>query len=103
VFTTHGSVMMFPFAIPMFEAIAVIYLSQMLGARDLPFPRSLRFWLLVLSSWGLESPKTNTCAGIMPAVPPHRAAIFLNTFLTNKTTTGKNGRVDPLGYELKSS
>ena len=40
VFTVHGSVMMFLFAIPMFEAIAVIFLPQMLGARDLPFPVS---------------------------------------------------------------
>jgi cytochrome c oxidase subunit I+III len=39
VFTVHGSVMMFLFAIPVFESIAVIFLPQMLGARDLPFPR----------------------------------------------------------------
>src|SRR5688500_6557297 len=38
-FTVHGSVMMFLFAIPIFEAIAVFFLAQMLGARDLPFPR----------------------------------------------------------------
>jgi cytochrome c oxidase subunit I+III len=38
VFTVHGSVMMFLFAIPIFESIAVIFLPQMLGARDLPFP-----------------------------------------------------------------
>jgi cytochrome c oxidase subunit I+III len=41
-FTVHGSVMMFLFAIPVFEAIAVMFLPQMLGARDLPFPRSAR-------------------------------------------------------------
>jgi cytochrome c oxidase subunit I+III len=38
-FTMHGSVMMFLFAVPAVEAIAVILLPQMLGARDLPFPR----------------------------------------------------------------
>ncbi len=39
VFTMHGSVMMFLFAIPIVEAIAVYLLPNMLGARDLPFPR----------------------------------------------------------------
>ena len=46
VFTVHGSVMMFLFAIPIFEGIAVLLLPQMLGARDLPFPRlsAFGFW-----------------------------------------------------------
>jgi cytochrome c oxidase subunit I+III len=49
-FTVHGSVMMFLFAIPVFEAIAVIFLPQMLGARDLPFPRlsAFGFWCFLL-------------------------------------------------------
>jgi cytochrome c oxidase subunit I+III len=49
-FTVHGSVMMFLFAIPVFEAIAVILMPQMLGARDLPFPRlaAFGFWCFVL-------------------------------------------------------
>jgi cytochrome c oxidase subunit I+III len=46
VFTMHGSVMMFLFAIPIVEAIAVYLLPNMLGARDLPFPRlsAYAFW-----------------------------------------------------------
>jgi cytochrome c oxidase subunit I+III len=50
VFTVHGSVMMFLFAIPIFEAIAVLLLPQMLGARDLPFPRlsAFGFWCFLL-------------------------------------------------------
>jgi cytochrome c oxidase subunit I+III len=49
-FTVHGSVMMFLFAIPVFEAIAVTLMPQMLGARDLPFPRlaAFGFWCFVL-------------------------------------------------------
>ncbi|MGE3176076.1 MAG: cytochrome c oxidase subunit I [Vicinamibacterales bacterium] len=49
-FTVHGSVMMFLFAIPVFEAIAVIFLPQMLGARDLPFPRlsAFGFWAFLI-------------------------------------------------------
>ena len=45
-FTMHGTVMMFLFAVPMVEAIAVYLLPGMLGARDLPFPRlsAYAFW-----------------------------------------------------------
>lgn len=42
-FTLHGSMMMFLFAVPMFEAVAVLLLPQLLGARDLPFPRLSAF------------------------------------------------------------
>ena len=50
VFTVHGSVMMFLFAIPIFEAVAIIFLPQMLGARDLPFPRlsAFGYWCFLL-------------------------------------------------------
>ncbi|MDZ4089440.1 MAG: cbb3-type cytochrome c oxidase subunit I [Tabrizicola sp.] len=39
VFTMHGTVMMFLFAIPFFEALAVLLLPGMLGTRDLAYPR----------------------------------------------------------------
>jgi len=42
-FTLHGSTMMFLFAVPMFEAVSIILLPQLLGARDLPFPRLSAF------------------------------------------------------------
>ena len=50
VFTTHGSVMMFLFAIPVFEALAILIMPEMLGARDLPFPRlsAFGFWAFVI-------------------------------------------------------
>jgi cytochrome c oxidase subunit I+III len=46
VFTMHGTVMMFLFAVPVVEAMAVYLLPGMLGARDLPFPRlsAYAFW-----------------------------------------------------------
>jgi cytochrome c oxidase subunit I+III len=42
----HGSVMMFLFAVPVIEAIGILLLPAMLGARDLPFPRlsAYAFW-----------------------------------------------------------
>ncbi|TJW33387.1 MAG: cytochrome ubiquinol oxidase subunit I, partial [Mesorhizobium sp.] len=38
-FTLHGTVMMFLFAVPIFEAVAIFLLPPMLGAREMPFPR----------------------------------------------------------------
>jgi len=46
VFTMHGTAMMFLFAVPAVEAMAVLLLPQLVGARDLPFPRlsAYAFW-----------------------------------------------------------
>jgi cytochrome c oxidase subunit I+III len=45
-FTMHGTIMMFLFAVPVVEAMGVLLLPNMLGARDLPFPRlsAYAFW-----------------------------------------------------------
>jgi cytochrome c oxidase subunit I+III len=42
-FTMHGTAMMFLFAVPVFEGVAILILPAMLGARDLPFPRLSAF------------------------------------------------------------
>ncbi len=49
VFTMHGTVMMFLFAVPVFEAFAILIMPQMMSARDLPFPRlsAFSFWVYV--------------------------------------------------------
>lgn len=49
-FTLHGSAMMFLFAVPMFEAVSIVLLPQLLGARDLPFPRlsAFGYWSFLL-------------------------------------------------------
>lgn len=39
IFTMHGTIMMFLFAIPMLEGFAFYLLPKMLGSRDLAFPR----------------------------------------------------------------
>ncbi|MGB3610153.1 MAG: cytochrome c oxidase subunit I [Cellvibrio sp.] len=39
VFTMHGTVMMFLFAIPVLEGLAMYLIPKMIGARDLAFPR----------------------------------------------------------------
>lgn len=49
-FTLHGTVMMFLFAVPIFEAVAIFLLPPMLGAREMPFPRlgAFGFWSFLL-------------------------------------------------------
>jgi cytochrome c oxidase subunit I+III len=49
-FTTHGTAMMFLFAIPMLEAIAIYVLPLMLGSRDMAFPRmsALTIWSFIM-------------------------------------------------------
>ncbi|CCG03944.1 cytochrome c oxidase subunit I [Blastococcus saxobsidens] len=42
-FTMHGTTMMFLFAVPVGEALAMYILPLMLGTRDLPFPRLTAF------------------------------------------------------------
>ncbi|WP_372616824.1 cytochrome c oxidase subunit I [Falsiroseomonas sp.] len=51
-FTTHGTMMMFLFAVPVVEAFAVYLLPALLGARDLPFPRlgAFAFWAYAVGS-----------------------------------------------------
>jgi len=53
VFTMHGTVMMFLFAVPVVEALAVYLLPAMLGARDLPFPRlsAYAFWAYAIGGF----------------------------------------------------
>ncbi len=46
IFTMHGSIMMFLFAIPMLEGLAIYLLPKLLGTRDMAFPRltALGYW-----------------------------------------------------------
>jgi cytochrome c oxidase subunit I+III len=50
VFTMHGSIMMFLFAIPLIEGFAMYLLPKLLGARDLAYPRlgAFGYWCYLL-------------------------------------------------------
>src|SRR5688572_24341341 len=50
-FTTHGTAMMFLFAVPMLEAMAIFILPLVLGTRDMAFPRmsAFTFWTSLFS------------------------------------------------------
>jgi len=65
IFTMHGTIMMFLFAIPMFEGFAIYLLPKMLGARDVAFPRmtAYGFWCYVFGGSILI---TAMLAGVAP-------------------------------------
>ncbi len=94
VFTVHGSVMMFLFAIPIFEAIAVMFLPQMLGARDLPFPRlsAFGFWCFLLGGIFLSG------SLLFDAAP--RGGWFMYPPLTSKYQPGIGADMWLLGFSF---
>ncbi len=77
-FTMHGTVMMFLFAVPVVEAMGIVLLPNMLGARDMPFPRlsAYAYWAYAIGGlvfftsifydaapdggWFMNPPLTNT-------------------------------------------
>jgi cytochrome c oxidase subunit I+III len=94
VFTVHGSVMMFLFGIPIFEAVAVILMPQMLGARDLPFPRlsAFGFWCFVLGGVFL-------CGSIFFNAAP-QGGWFMYPPLTSKYQPGIGADIWLLGFSF---
>jgi cytochrome c oxidase subunit I+III len=94
VFTVHGSVMMFLFAIPIFEAIAVVVLPQMLGARDLPFPRlsAFGFWCFIIGGLFL-------CGSLFFGAAPS-GGWFMYPPLTSAYTPGIGPDIWLLGFSF---
>jgi cytochrome c oxidase subunit I+III len=93
-FTVHGSVMMFLFAIPIFEAVGMMLLPQMLGARDLPFPRlgAFGFWAFLLGGVFL-------CGSIFFDVAP-RGGWFMYPPLTSTYQPGLGADMWLLGFSF---
>lgn len=65
-FTMHGTVMMFLFAVPILEGLALYLIPKMIGARDLLFPRlsAFGYWCYLFGSIILLS---SLAMGIAPA------------------------------------
>ena len=93
-FTVHGSVMMFLFAIPVFEALAVWLMPQMLGARDLPFPKlaAFGFWCFVIGGLFL-------CGAIFFDAAP-RGGWFMYPPLTSKYQPDIGADIWLLGFSF---
>ena len=82
VFTLHGTAMMFLFAVPIFEAVAIILLPQMLGARDLPFPRlsAFGFWCFLIGG-------VFVCGSIFFGAAPNAGWFMYPPLTTNEQYT----------------
>ncbi len=94
VFTVHGSVMMFLFAIPIFEAFSIMFLPQMLGARDLPFPRlsAYGFWAFLMGGMTL-------CVSLFFNAAPS-GGWFMYPPLTSKYEPGIGADIWLLGFSF---
>lgn len=91
-FTMHGSIMMFLFAIPMFEGLALYLLPKMLGSRDMAFPR-----LSAYGWWCYLFGGTILIVALVIGVAPD-GGWFMYTPLSSKTyTPGINADVWLLG------
>lgn len=91
-FTMHGSIMMFLFAIPMFEGVALYMLPKMLGSRDMAFPR-----LSAYGWWCYLFGGTILIASMVFGVAPD-GGWFMYTPLSSKAyTPGINADVWLLG------
>ena len=94
VFTLHGSVMMFLFAIPIFEAVSILFLPQMIGARELPFPR-----LSAFGFWAFAIGGTFLCGSIFFDAAP-RGGWFMYPPLTSSFQPGIGADIWLLGFSF---
>jgi cytochrome c oxidase subunit I+III len=94
VFTLHGTVMMFLFAVPIFEAVSILLLPAMLAARDLPFPRlsAYGFWSFILGG-------VFVCGSIFFNAAP-RGGWFMYPPLTTRYQQGVGADIWMLGLSF---
>jgi cytochrome c oxidase subunit I+III len=94
-FTLHGTVMMFLFAVPIFEAIAIFLLPSMLGARELPFPRlsAFGFWSFLLGG-------IFVCGSIFFNSAPSTGWFMYPPLATNKEFSGIGADIWLLGLSF---
>jgi cytochrome c oxidase subunit I+III len=83
VFTLHGSVMMFLFAVPILEAVAILLLPQILASRDLPFPRlsAFGYWCFLIGG-------VFVCGSIFFGAGPTGGWFMYPTLSTDERSSG---------------
>jgi len=94
IFTLHGSVMMFLFAIPIFEAVSIMFLPQMLGTRELPFPR-----LSAFGFWAFAIGGTFLCGSLFFDAAP-RGGWFMYPPLTSRFQPDIGADIWLLGFSF---
>lgn len=92
VFTMHGSIMLFLFAIPMLEGIAVYLTPKILGARDFAFPR-----LTAYGYWCYLFGGTILTASLLAGIAPDGGWFMYTPLSSNVYTPGINADVWLIG------
>ncbi|WP_430441040.1 cytochrome c oxidase subunit I [Shinella sp.] len=94
-FTLHGTVMMFLFAVPIFEAVAIFLLPSMLGARELPFPclSAFGFWSFALGG-------VFVCGSIFFGAAPNTGWFMYPPLATDKEYSGIGADIWLLGLSF---
>ena len=94
-FTLHGTVMMFLFAVPIFEAVAIYLLPAMLGARELPFPRlsAFGFWSFLIGG-------VFVCGSIFFNAAPNAGWFMYPPLATDKQYSGIGADIWLLGLSF---
>ena len=92
IFTMHGSILLFLFAIPMLEGIAVYLTPKMLGARDFAFPRltAYGYWCYLFGGMILTG-------SLIAGVAPNSGWFMYTPLSSNVYTPGINADVWLLG------
>ena len=92
VFTMHGSMMLFLFAIPMVESFAVYLTPKILGTRDFAFPR-----LTAYGYWCYLFGGTILTVALIAGVAPNSGWFMYTPLSSNVFTPGINSDVWLLG------
>ena len=94
-FTLHGTIMMFLFAVPIFEAVAIFLLPSMLGARELPFPR-----LSAFGFWSFALGGIFVCGSIFFDAAPNTGWFMYPPLATDKEYSGIGADIWLLGLSF---
>jgi cytochrome c oxidase subunit I+III len=97
VFTMHGSMMLFLFAIPMVESFAVYLTPKILGTRDFAFPR-----LTAYGYWCYLFGGTILTVALIAGVAPNSGWFMYTPLSSNVYTPGVNADVWLLGVIVVS-
>lgn len=92
VFTVHGSMMLFLFAIPMIEGIAVYLTPKILGSRDFAFPR-----LTAYGYWCYLFGGSIVATSLVFGVAPNSGWFMYTPLSSNVYTSGINADVWLIG------
>ena len=92
VFSMHGSMMLFLFAVPMIEGIAIYFTPKLLGARDFAFPR-----LTAYGYWCFLFGGTILTVALIAGVGPNSGWFMYTPLSSNVYTPGINSDVWLLG------